>query len=324
MNCPNCSTVNEPDYRFCRECGRRLAPAAPEAAVAPAAVAAPPRDLGRRRALLAVGAGALTLGASAVGLYLSRGPRSKPAARVARTAPVPTVGLPPASAVGGLRPGPAPAAQPAPGSPEGPGALALKPPRPFVGPLIPADLAAQRRREAANSGLSPAAVRRVEPGAPSITIEPSPPAGTTPSPVEAREGSNPSQKPERPAAGAGTPAAAASGGSLINIQVLGEGGTPAPEAPPAERARPAQLDISIQPSTFAPLQEARGQMQEGRRLQAEGRIRQARDAYAAAERLFRFAAQRGGSEAAAARQGLAEAQRALQSARALKDRNGEE
>src|SRR5262249_55575579 len=122
----------------------------------------------------------------------------------------------------------------------------------------------------------------------------------------------------------GTPAAAARGGSLINIQVLGEGGTPAREAPPAERARPAQLDISIQPSTFAPLQEARGHMQEGRRLQAEGRIRQARDAYAAAERLFRFAAQRGGNEAAAARQGLAEAQRALQSARAPKDRNGEE
>jgi hypothetical protein len=312
MICPNCSTANEDSFRFCRECGRSLAAATEPAAPAP--VSPPPGAAARRRAGIAIGAGVLTVAASAVGLSLARGkraaPRKPPAAAVSR----PSVGLPPATGTP-LRPGPAPS-QLATGSPAMTSALAFRPPKPFVGPPIPPALAA-RRREGENGGLSPAAVRRVEPGAPSITIEPSAPAGTPPGPIEARGGSAPSQKPERQAADpAGDPS--------INIQVLGGGTAPAPEARPVERPQPARLDISVQPAEFAPLREAREQLQAGRRLQGQGRSSQAREAYAAAERLFRFAVQRGGSEAAAARQGLAEAQRALRSAQAVRDGSGEE
>ena len=36
LRCPNCETVNEPDYRFCRECVSKLRERAPTAPLRPA------------------------------------------------------------------------------------------------------------------------------------------------------------------------------------------------------------------------------------------------------------------------------------------------
>jgi hypothetical protein len=305
MDCPNCKTVNEDSYRFCRECGRALSQAINGTSIALAPVAAAPvRKTGIAGTQLAIALGAVAAGAvivilCAIGFRSARTHRSKlVTARPAR-AFIPT----PIGPMTQWPPAPPPVQATVPSSVASSAHGFVVPPAPQPQPVK-------------ETALAPATVRSAEPMAPG---EASPGEESS----DAGSGESPGATPAPGTVSAGVPGGVGAappppspGSPSIRIQLLDGNGKVAPPAPPRQPERP-RLDIEVAPvhTQESALQEGLDHQRAAEHAETGGQLSVARGEYLEAARIFRLVAQRGGRDATAARQRLAVCERALGMAR---------
>ncbi len=337
MHCSGCQHEVQPGSRYCSECGR-LADAPVEGtaegrggeavlALATLAVREPPRsraaDMGwDRGTLLAVGCSvAVSVVISALGFSWIRAQqvsgRSLVSAPSLSRSSVYGAGPVVAERAGGLSAGQR-AVQAISGTAPVKTTLPSRSVNPFgatptpglLNPLRP--LAGQFYPYPEPRGMAPAGVRRVA-ALPPLEPTPATPAGlgqeggaetgSTAKPL----GGGPTAAPV-PGTPAARPFAPPAGASYIDIQAREE----AAVEPIAPKPEPGRLEVEIQPGpAISPLEEARERHREALVHRRKGRLAEAHAKFSEAVVWYSRAVTLGGSEAAAAREGMAACLRAL-------------